>query len=756
MSDDPYPLLDELGPVIQPSELTNGRAATFAGYLVSGRYAEVRLLHCRHHAELGWNTVVLDINVERPQVRACDIRRVEPIALVFRDDAHAPSVLSARPDFPDTPHQNMVPVGSPRSPCVDERPWAEARSSWTPFACLERIRWWLGAAVAGDLTGDEQTVEPLYLPEGFDIVLPRDVIAGGGFASRVLWAWLPSGHPRVALVRTDSQGPHGPKAPFRVLVVHTQPQDTGTIRNTPRNLQQLVDELDLCGVDLLALIKAEMYEALNSNDVLHAKLVIVLAMPLRRGPLHEVERLDLKAFGTSLTVGEVGCKLGWLDVGHEGGRAFVRALGEARAESPGDVPLMIFQVHLDFDRELAVTCSGCGQPDKRKVVLIGAGAVGSHVAVTLLREGHFTWTVVDNDWMLPHNLARHVGSIHSIGLAKAFALAAILQSIGGTTAASGLVADFLSPEPAGKQTLDNALSEADVIIDAAASIAVSRRLADADSPHGRRVSVFLNPAGTASILLAEDADRHCWLDAIEGQYYRLLLRSEHLREHLAPPPAGYRYAGACRAVTNRIPEANVTILAGLVSRRLREVVDQSAPAINVWSLSPSGAVQADRVEPSTLLRIAVSGWTVVIDNALLSELRAERATKLPHETGGILVGVVDTERRVIVIVEACPAPPDSVGSGSGFERGVQGLARTFADMTMVTGGQVRYVGEWHSHPPGHSALPSAVDVRQLVFLRSELVRESLPPLMLIVGEQNVTLLAAEDSEPTPHGTAESM
>ena len=84
------------------------------------------------------------------------------------------------------------------------------------------------------------------------------MIAGGGLASRVLWAWLPSGHPRVALVRPDLQGPHGPKAPFRVLVVHTQPQDTGAIRNTPRDLKQLADELDLCGVDLLALIKAEM------------------------------------------------------------------------------------------------------------------------------------------------------------------------------------------------------------------------------------------------------------------------------------------------------------------------------------------------------------------------------------------------------------------------------------------------------------------------------------------------------------------
>lgn len=755
MNDGLHPLLDEFGIVAEPSGLTNYRATTFASYLLSGLYPEARLLHCRCRADLGWNTVVFEIDVERPQVRAYDIRRSEPIALVFRDDSQAPSVLSARADFPDTPHQNSVPPGSPRSPCIDERPWTEGRNSWTPFACLERVRWWLGAAVAGELTGDEQVVEPIYFNEGFEIVLPREVVAGDWMASRVLWAWLPSDNPRIALVGDDPHGARSGKAPFRVLVFHMAPQDTGPIRAAPNNLKHLTDELGQSGRDLLSLIQAETRNALSSELVPHSKLVIVLVTPLRRGPQREIARIDLKAFGTTLTVGEVGCALGCLDVGREGGRAFVRALGQARPANLGDVPLLILQAHINFDRELASTCSGSVIGDTRKVLLIGAGAVGSHVAVTLLREGHYVWTVVDDDWMLPHNLARHVANIESVGKAKATVLAAILRSIGGEAAASSLVANFLHPEASVKSTLDDALLDADVVVDASASIAVGRKLADAESRCGRRVSLFLNPAGTASVLLAEDPGRRCRLDAVEGQYYRLLLRSARLQTHLAPPPAGYRYAGACRALTNRIPEANVAILASLAARHMREVVDKGVAAINIWTLLPSGAVEADGIEPAPSLRVDADGWTVVIDDALMFELRTKRAAKLPSETGGILAGVVDADRQVIIIVEAYPAPPDSVGDESRFKRGVQGPLDSLAEMVAVTGGQVRYVGEWHSHPPGHDAYPSGVDLHQLLFLRSELIRESLPPLMLIIGEDDFSVLAAPDNGCTPDSPVRS-
>ena len=51
------------------------------------------------------------------------------------------------------------------------------------------------------------------------------------------------------------------------------------------------------------------------------------------------------------------------------------------------------------------------------------GALGSQIAINLAREGAFSWTVVDSDYLLPHNLARHALLTDELGAPKALALA---------------------------------------------------------------------------------------------------------------------------------------------------------------------------------------------------------------------------------------------------------------------------------------------------------------------------------------------
>jgi len=53
------------------------------------------------------------------------------------------------------------------------------------------------------------------------------------------------------------------------------------------------------------------------------------------------------------------------------------------------------------------------------------------------------------------------------------------------------------------------------------------------------------------------------------------------------------------------------------------------------------------------------------------------------------------------------------------------------------------VGEWHSHPRGHSANASRDDVIQLVGLALEMVEDGLPALQLIVGEAEINVAIAE-------------
>jgi hypothetical protein len=68
------------------------------------------------------------------------------------------------------------------------------------------------------------------------------------------------------------------------------------------------------------------------------------------------------------------------------------------------------------------------------------------------------------------------------------------------------------------------------------------------------------------------------------------------------------------------------------------------------------------------------------------------------------------------------------------------LAEAVKDAAKRTAGMVGYVGEWHSHPPGHSASPSRHDLVQLVHLALGMADDGLPAVQLIVGEQDLQIL----------------
>ena len=53
---------------------------------------------------------------------------------------------------------------------------------------------------------------------------------------------------------------------------------------------------------------------------------------------------------------------------------------------------------------------------------------------------------------------------------------------------------------------------------------------------------------------------------------------------------------------------------------------------------------------------------------------------------------------------------------------------------MSTEGQLDFIGEWHSHPPGCDVSPSRADQEFFDWLSNCMGVDGLPPLMLIVGD----------------------
>ncbi|MEJ0096667.1 MAG: ThiF family adenylyltransferase [Methylocella sp.] len=678
----------------------------------------------------------LDIEVERPQDLAAPIRSVEPVAVIFGASDAQPSVLTLREDFPDTMHQNWAPDDMPRALCIDDRPWAEARLTFTPADFIRRIQLWLAKASRGELHDTAQPLEPLFFRRPATIILPAAALRPADQPPELV-GHLRSEHETIIVTEFVQQGRTSPDPQFVVIPLRAAPQGMQRLQFAPQTLDKLGQQLQGCGIDLNAELRARViaWAGLDATAVrrLQARIALVVAFPVAGDDGRQAE--DLRAFITHDCAGDVGVGLGVLapnDSNVGSGRGYVRMVGVGAG---ADVPALAISpadVHLGFDRALGAAIGGQARPDTRRCVQVGAGSLGSQLAVNLAREGRFRWTIIDPDSLMPHNLARHALYPIDVGRPKVVGLAHRLHALLDEPVTL-YQANILHPPADLKEGMEAAVSAAEIIIDASASVAVSRHIADLPRPGARRLSVFFNPAGTAVVLLAEGADPSITLRDLEAQYHRLVQADSQLAHHLQAE-AGVRYSGSCRAATNRIPAARAALMSAIASQASIDALASDDAGVRIWTLADNRTVSLAELTPLPVQNITLGNWTVTYDDGLGRQIAGLRAERLPHETGGVLLGITDTSRRSVHMVSALPSPQDSSGSVTAFERGVAGLAAAVAQATTRSLHQVRYVGEWHSHPRGSSTRPSVTDINQLCWLTEELESEGVPALMAIAGD----------------------
>ena len=145
-----------------------------------------------------------------------------------------------------------------------------------------------------------------------------------------------------------------------------------------------------------------------------------------------------------------------------------------------------------------------------------------------------------------------------------------------------------------------------------------------------------------------------------------------------------------------------------------------------------GNVRRIDIPLSRPVRRHINGWTLVWSLDIVELLSKKREERLPKETGGVLIGYFDALRKSIYIVDILSAPSDSLEQSCSFVRGYTGLAAELQEIDERTGGQVRYIGEWHSHPTSDISM-SELDRRLLESLADEMCVEGWPGVMAIIG-----------------------
>jgi integrative and conjugative element protein (TIGR02256 family) len=738
-------------PLCSVVDLTRPRARWLAEIVAANVLAPwVTLRACRRGDS--YDMVECTLLVEVPQLRAHDIRGAEPVAIVFgEEEGIAPEVLAVRSDFPtDVPHRNLTGFVWPVSLCLYDVRFRDIAAQWTPTRFLTRIQEWFQLTARGELHGDDQPAEPLFLGSPHVVVLPHQIVTQALVAapadfSATMCLDLPitldfrgtvDGPFRLVAAVPVEAGASSGNPPRVALVVRTRPRTHGAIHTTPATLQDVFDALVADGdTPVQALREGLRRLAAQEPAQLGAMVVLVLVVPVRRKVDAPVTTVQTVAVLTILSACALGQRLGLWDV-LDGEIGMLLSPGDVQPFT--DDPIVLATTYRTMSRDGLAHQQGFAAAVDRHVVAVGAGALGSQVMLHAARGARGRWTVIDHDLLLPHNVARHTETAALAAYPKAMLVANRANQLADSPHVhNSLEVDVLAPG-ASESQLTAALTAADLVVDLSASVTVARALARDLAGAAPRISLYLSPSGRFLSLLAEDSARTARLDTLEMQLYRAAIHDMHLTDIFTDHTGRIRYGQSCRDVSVALPQATLAVHAGVAAHQLsrRLTSDDSAPArIAVWIFdNDSGAVAAHEIPVDVVHERTSQTWRLVIDEGLLREMYTRRAQKLPSETGGVLLGHYDFTRRIVYIIATMAAPADSYESPDAFIRGHAGLAPAVARVQDRTAGQVTYIGEWHSHPTGSSCWPSVYDERLFTWLRGVLQTDSLPPLMMIVGD----------------------
>jgi proteasome lid subunit RPN8/RPN11 len=399
--------------------------------------------------------------------------------------------------------------------------------------------------------------------------------------------------------------------------------------------------------------------------------------------------------------------------------------------------------------------SGINFVPSLKTILIGCGALGSKIGLHLARAGITELTLVDDDFLSPHNLIRHALTDSSLGMNKAEALKNVIHGLYGE---SPQTSNTVSISKNIFELLNNSnrrvLNDHSLLIDATASISVFRSLIEPNS-NGipRIVRCELADKGRLGTMLVEGQGRSPHLGDLRACLYDSAIENVHVQQWLQrfinskddQLEAGLEditIGIGCSSPSMRVSDDLISYHASTQSVYIRKILSNTFPAGGILMSVlegeelPLGSVQFYPVNKfKELIPHRSNGWHIRIRIDLFEQLIQQTKEAIPNEIGGILLGFVSEMQKTIYITRLVEAPIDSENSPYMFKLGIRDVPEQISDIMKKTGNLIRYVGEWHSHPKGSSSL-SPKDMETVQHLRKNLKKIAMPTLVVVVTPHN--------------------
>ena len=378
-------------------------------------------------------------------------------------------------------------------------------------------------------------------------------------------------------------------------------------------------------------------------------------------------------------------------------------------------------------RSLLVQMSG-GQPTSERPnwTLVGAGSLGSKLALHLGRAGNGPKVIIDKSYMTPHNAARHalIPTTDAMQIrwvdAKARILSDSLRGVDQKT--TPIVADvvpMLKSPKAGARRIWSKRSWA--VINSTASLAVREALASTGLMPIRVIETSLLAGGRVGIITVEGPDRNPNTADLMAEFYGLLGKDPTLARIVIDSNDSItrqNIGQGCGSFSMVMSDGRLSLFAAGMAEyllgRQHDGLCADSGEILIGRLSDEGlgvkwhVAQVPAVE---VIRSKIEGetWRVRIHQRAASKICEETSRWPDVETGGVLMGRLSKASRTVHVVDVLDPPEDSSRSAGKFVLGTNGLRHKINAYSEAAGWLIYCLGTWHSHlsPSGPSTTDRA-------------------------------------------------
>lgn len=380
------------------------------------------------------------------------------------------------------------------------------------------------------------------------------------------------------------------------------------------------------------------------------------------------------------------------------------------------------------------------------LIIAGCGALGSKIAMHLVRAGISNILFSDPDKMSEHNLSRHVLFDDSVLKNKANEMESVTNLMYyhekfTADASSERIKTILGDaEIMGKRNPD-------YLLDFTASKVVHNQLVNIGN-RPTAISAAIIDNGKFGLLTCEGKDEGVRLDDVMATFYAQykadpFVSSYLMREkELSHEPASLLNVGlGCNSETFILADDIISLFAASMSIMIKEIFAGNHADGGCWMYISDkyGGLRIQNIEVPHFYCYDVDTWKVRLFDKVVNDIANQAKAADRYETGGYLIGQCNLKTNTIHVIDSIEAPEDTIHRGDYLVLGKAGIRKKLSQVVRRSGATFGYVGEWHSHPNGPSEF-SATDLEEFANKAEEMIADSAtkPILEVLVSPIGLT------------------